>query len=68
MNVCKQSGCKGCTERRPGCHSTCERYAEFVRLNKELNKKRKEQESASFGWRRYVDGGGALPRKTGRRS
>ncbi len=32
--------CKGCSDRVVGCHSTCEKYAEFV---KENNKRLHEQ-------------------------
>ena len=27
--------CKDCPDRHIGCHSTCDRYAEFLRENKE---------------------------------
>lgn len=33
--------CKGCKERNADCHSICERYAEFVKANEELKKKKK---------------------------
>ena len=40
MNYIIVAPCKGCEERKVGCHGSCERYAEFVRLN-ELRKKGK---------------------------
>ncbi len=33
--------CKDCAERRPGCHSECERYKEYSRERAELSKRRK---------------------------
>ena len=36
--------CKGCTERTPDCHSTCERYAEFLKANEVVKQKRKMYE------------------------
>jgi hypothetical protein len=41
--------CKGCTERTPGCHATCEKYlaekAEYDKL-KQAERRRYEIESA----------------------
>ena len=33
--------CKDCTERHPGCHSECEKYAEYSRERAELSKSRR---------------------------
>lgn len=33
----KHNQCWHCEERSAGCHSTCEKYAEFVAFNQKLN-------------------------------
>ena len=47
------SPCKDCKERRPHCHGSCEKYAEFLT---ELEKKHKQDEVhtalASLAYRR----------------
>lgn len=57
MNYMILAPCKGCEERKVGCHGSCERYAEFVRLN-ELRKKGKmevlETEYALFRARERI--------------
>ena len=41
----KKAPCKGCNERRVGCHSSCERYGAFlIEHQKEQDIKRKEIE------------------------
>lgn len=35
-----KSSCKGCQERKLGCHSTCETYKAFRKKQDELNRKR----------------------------
>lgn len=37
------SGCKGCTERTLGCHSKCQRYAEYRKQIDRLNKYRRNE-------------------------
>lgn len=39
-----QAPCKGCEERQVGCHSTCEKYAEY--------KKKKNESKLNFA--RYI--------------
>ena len=41
--------CKSCTERRPGCHSVCERYIACVEAVRETKKKR-ARESLIHGY------------------
>ena len=36
------SPCHHCEDRSRGCHSVCERYAEFQRKNEEIKNARKE--------------------------
>lgn len=63
----KYNHCLGCTERKVGCHSTCEKYladrAVADEIKAELRKKKKEEgdiegflkDSAERGVRRSVD-------------
>lgn len=34
--------CYGCTERHPGCHARCERYAEFSKECRRINDERRK--------------------------
>lgn len=34
--------CKGCPERQPGCHDTCEQFADYRAYLAEINGKRRE--------------------------
>lgn len=44
-----QSKCRGCTERRVGCHAECEKYAEFMAENqKALDKRDEDREYYDF--------------------
>lgn len=38
----KLTPCTECADRVLGCHSTCEKYAEFKKQNDAVNKKRTE--------------------------
>ena len=38
--------CKGCTDRRQGCHGQCERYAAYhARMNEALEKRATERDA-----------------------
>ena len=48
--------CKGCKTRTVTCHTTCERYREYLDRNTEAKKKRyQEQEVTSLLCRNAVD-------------
>lgn len=38
----KDNACYNCTERAVGCHSTCEKYAEFAKRTREHGRERFE--------------------------
>ena len=40
--------CKDCTNRAPGCHAGCERYAEFKRQREERNKLIREAKAPNY--------------------
>lgn len=43
------SSCKDCTERELGCHSWCEKYKNYVKLNEEIKRLRhKEIEKSCY--------------------
>ena len=42
------SGCKGCAERREGCHSGCERYKDFRKKLDEANERRRLDNEARY--------------------
>lgn len=43
IQICNTiSPCKGCASREVGCHSACEKYAEFRSGRQEVYKKRTE--------------------------
>ena len=52
--------CRGCSERRLLCHSSCEKYAAFKKEVANANKNRKEYEDSRYslyvkkmyGWRK----------------
>ena len=35
--------CKDCAFRGLGCHSSCEEYQKFFRMNREINRKRRQE-------------------------
>ena len=37
--------CKGCADRKLGCHSSCEEYLEFRKAQDEINEQRKSKEA-----------------------
>lgn len=37
--------CKNCTDRRPHCHSCCERYNEFCKDNKRLQELKQDEKA-----------------------
>ena len=39
MTMIKYSPCYGCTERNPGCHDRCVRYAEYKAKSEALKPK-----------------------------
>lgn len=39
--------CKGCCDRETGCHTKCERYAEWRRYMDDENAKKREKASAN---------------------
>lgn len=47
-----QSPCRGCADRSPECHASCQKYTEFEAIHaderKEINKK-KYMEALSYG-------------------
>ena len=53
--------CKGCSERRLLCHSSCKKHAAFKEEVANVNKNRKEYEDSQYslyakkmyGWRRF---------------
>lgn len=36
-----QTNCKGCTERKPGCHDKCEKYKKYKAQNEEIRERRR---------------------------
>ena len=46
--------CKDCTERKEGCHVTCEKYLTFYEKNKQKQKERSDERIVSeyFGTRK----------------
>ena len=40
--------CKDCTERTPGCHAKCERYAEFKRKKEEINEQIRQAKAPNY--------------------
>lgn len=40
--------CKGCTDRTPGCHSGCERYADFKRKKEEINEQIRQAKAPNY--------------------
>lgn len=43
------SPCKDCKNREIGCHSTCEKYIKYSKLNaKDYEERRREQDYKSF--------------------
>ena len=39
----RDSGCKGCTERKVGCHSQCEKNAKYKAQMEQINKYRRNE-------------------------
>jgi hypothetical protein len=35
--------CKGCQERQIGCHGKCEKYAEYIKANETIKKRKMER-------------------------
>ena len=35
--------CKGCQERQIGCHAKCEKYAEYIKVNETIKKRKMER-------------------------
>lgn len=49
MSVPINAPCKGCDDRAPGCHSSCERYIQFHKQREEIiARKQKERENETF--------------------
>lgn len=44
-----KSDCRGCTERKVGCHSSCEVYARFKEKIDGINAKRQEERDINDG-------------------
>ena len=44
----KYSPCKGCEDRHIGCHSTCEKYAEYAALQNKRLKTNNEQKTIDY--------------------
>lgn len=36
-----RTNCKGCTERKPGCHDHCETYKKYKEQNEEIRERRR---------------------------
>ena len=52
--------CKNCPDRYPGCHGKCDKYIEYDKYNKEVQKKRMEHKQLndvlySLNHTRYTD-------------
>lgn len=61
--------CRGCEDRKIGCHSACERYKEFVSENEKLKRFIKEQTPPSlnkWSWHGYTDTTGKRRRHDGK--
>lgn len=39
------AGCKDCTKRRAGCHSTCKKYIEFKEKGERIKKEKAKRTS-----------------------
>lgn len=46
--------CKDCAERKQGCHSKCQKYADFAEWNAENREKRHMAAVAPEGWKRAM--------------
>lgn len=46
--------CKGCSERIVGCHSTCEKYAEFTKENSKLRREMKAMAREEYQANNYA--------------
>ena len=40
--------CRGCEDRTPECHCTCERYAAYAKEREEIRRKRKEEADINY--------------------
>ena len=50
----KNGCCLNCTERKIGCHATCEKYLEYAQSRKDLSKARFEHAMKQRGSERYT--------------
>lgn len=61
--------CRGCEDRKVGCHSQCDRYKEFVSENEKLKRFIKEQAPPTltkWSWHGYTDTTGKRRRHDGK--
>lgn len=50
--------CKGCSDRKIGCHSMCERYLAFAEYRKRINETRLKNNEIIYyySWRKINNG------------
>lgn len=44
MKMSDSTSCKGCTERKVGCHGTCETYISWKKEREEMIRKKRESD------------------------
>lgn len=47
--------CLNCTDRKLGCHGSCERYKEFQEKNEEIKAKERAEKDIYAGYRDYKE-------------
>lgn len=51
----KNRPCLNCTDRKPGCHSTCERYKDFQKQHEEIKSKERAEKDTYTNYCGYKE-------------